>query len=161
MNAVEPKAFQLEKDGTEFRRNCGASSEHLLVGVIARLSPEKGVEVFLHAMKRIVKDVPCVKAVLVGEGQEADRLKAMVKIGGLTSHVHLAGYQTDISSIYSASDLVVIPSHSEALPNVLLKPFFITGPLWPPPSAVFRKSCKGIYPRGSYRRPIPPSWPIR
>ena len=123
LNAVEPKAFQLEKDGREFRRNCGASSEHLLVGVIARLSPEKGVEVFLQAMKRIVKDVPCVKAVLVGEGQEADRLKAMVKIGGLTSHVHFAGYQTDISSIYSALDLVVIPSHSEGLPNVLLEAF--------------------------------------
>ena len=42
LNAVEPKAFQLEKDGREFRRNCGASSKHLLVGVIARLTPEKG-----------------------------------------------------------------------------------------------------------------------
>ncbi len=33
----------------------------------------------------------------------------------------LAGYRQDISSVYAALDLVVIPSLSEGLPNVLLE----------------------------------------
>ena len=44
-----------------------------------------------------------------------------MKTAGLEKHVHFADYQTDMSSVYKALDLVVIPSFSEGLPNVLLE----------------------------------------
>jgi glycosyltransferase involved in cell wall biosynthesis len=94
-----------------------------LIGVIGRFSPEKGHAVFLEAFNTVVRTLPKCKAVLIGEGPEMPALEAMVKAAGQGKHVKFAGYQTDMSSVYKALDLVVIPSLSEGLPNVLLEAF--------------------------------------
>jgi glycosyltransferase involved in cell wall biosynthesis len=122
-NAIDPQAYQLEKTETEFRQSCGADAGHFLIGIIGRLSPEKGGGVFLNALQQIIRTIPAARAVFVGEGLEAERLKAAVRERRLDDHVHFAGYQTDISSVYSALDLVVMPSNSEGFPNVLLEAF--------------------------------------
>jgi glycosyltransferase involved in cell wall biosynthesis len=128
-NAIDPLAYQLENSGTEFRQRCGAGPNHLLVGVIGRLSPEKGHTLFLHALSQVVEIIPETKAVFVGEGKEAEQLEIMVRAKGLADRVTFAGYQAEISSIYSALDLVVIPSLSEGLPNVLLEAFLHRRPV--------------------------------
>jgi glycosyltransferase involved in cell wall biosynthesis len=122
-NAIDPEDHQLEVSGTEFRRQCGAGPGNLFIGVIGRLSPEKGQAVFLQAFEEVVRTVPQARAVLVGEGQELKRLRASVRTAGLDSRITFAGYQEDMSSVYAALDLVVIPSLSEGLPNVLLEAF--------------------------------------
>jgi glycosyltransferase involved in cell wall biosynthesis len=122
-NAIDPRAYHLDCDGVEFRSRCGAGADNVLVGVIGRLSPEKGHEIFLQAFARVTASVPNAKAVFVGEGQEADRLEAMIRLSDLKEHVAFVGYHTNISLVYSALDLVVIPSLSEGLPNVLLEAF--------------------------------------
>jgi glycosyltransferase involved in cell wall biosynthesis len=59
--------------------------------------------------------------VLVGDGLEAERLRTLARRLGLDAHVRFVGYRRDLSSIYAGLDLVVIPSLSEGLPNVLLE----------------------------------------
>ena len=113
----------------EFRQRCGAGPNHLLVGVIGRFSPEKGHALFLRALSQVVKIIPETKAVFVGEGKEAEQLEVMVRAKGLEDRVTFAGYQAEISSIYSVLDLVVIPSLSEGLPNVLLEAFLHRRPV--------------------------------
>ena len=159
-NAVEPKAFQLEKDGGEFRRNCGASSEHLLVGVIRRFSPER-CRGLSASLKRVVKNIPFVKAVLIEEGQEADRLTAMVRTGGLAGHVHFAGNQTDISPSTPPWIWESFRRTARGCPTCFLKPFSITGRLWPPPVGGIPEVMQGDMSAWLVRRPILPSWPIR
>jgi glycosyltransferase involved in cell wall biosynthesis len=122
-NAIDPQAYQPWKDGTEFRQNCGASPNDFLIGIIGRLSPEKGGMVFLDALQRVIQTIPTTKAAFVGEGQEIERLQTTVYSSDLQDRVTFAGYQSDISAVYSALDLVVIPSYSEGLPNVLLEAF--------------------------------------
>jgi len=48
-------------------------------------------------------------------------LERMVKKKGLEEKVVFCGYRSDMSAVYPALDLVVIPSWSEGLPNVLLE----------------------------------------
>jgi len=120
-NAIDPNDYQLGKEGGEFRRDWGAGPGHLLVGVIGRLSPEKGHALFVRSFREVAQVVPAARAVIVGEGQELERLRSAVKTAGLESRVKFAGHHTEISAIYSALDLVVIPSLSEGLPNVLLE----------------------------------------
>ena len=120
-NAIDPSEYRVDRDATPFRREAGAGRDEPLIGVIGRLSPEKGQAVFIQAFRKVVHVVPGAKAVLIGEGQDRVRLAADVRRAGLEGRVIFAGYRHDISSVYAALDLVVIPSLSEGLPNVLLE----------------------------------------
>jgi glycosyltransferase involved in cell wall biosynthesis len=120
-NAVDGDERVREVSGAEFRRLSGASADDLLIGVIGRLSPEKGQAVFVRAFEEVVRAVPHARAVMVGEGQELERLLASVRAAGLNGRITFAGYQAEMPSVYAALDLVVIPSLSEGLPNVLLE----------------------------------------
>ena len=120
-NAIDPNDHRLDADGTEFRRIYGIGSGDLLVGVIGRLSPEKGHALFVRAFQEVSRVVPNAKAVFVGEGQELAALRTAVNEAGLDDRVRFAGFHADMSPVYAALDLVIIPSLSEGLPNVLLE----------------------------------------
>ena len=120
-NAVEISDPTNQVDGSIFRRLCGAEAGDLLVGVIGRLSPEKGQELFLCAFSKVLLQVPRARAVLVGDGQERDRLQSDAKALGIDDRVTFAGFQENMPAVYAALDLVVMPSLSEGLPNVLLE----------------------------------------
>jgi glycosyltransferase involved in cell wall biosynthesis len=120
-NAVDIEDHRPEAEGRAFRSLYRVDTDDLLVGVIGRLSPEKGQREFLRAFKEVVRVVPDVKAVLVGDGQDRPLLETQVAAAGLKNRVIFAGYQRDMSDIYAALDVVVIPSLSEGLPNVLLE----------------------------------------
>jgi glycosyltransferase involved in cell wall biosynthesis len=120
-NAIDPAEYRLAADGGVFRSECGAGPGDLLVGVIGRFSSEKGQEVFLQALADLSRTVPHVRAALVGEGVDGGRLRALVRQLRLQERVCFSGYRTNLSEVYAGLDLVVIPSLSEGLPNVLLE----------------------------------------
>ena len=120
-NAVEPADHRLDADGSAFRQFCGVGPDDLLVGVVGRLSPEKGQGVFIEAFGDVVTHLSRAKAVLVGDGPERVRLEQRVQEAGMADRIVFSGHRQDVSEIYAALDLVVIPSWSEGLPNVLLE----------------------------------------
>jgi glycosyltransferase involved in cell wall biosynthesis len=122
-NGIDLQRRGAGTEGAQLRRLWQNEADSLLIGVIGRLSPEKGQAVFLDALRITVQAFPRIKAVLIGEGPERPALEGSVKAAGLEKYVRFAGYQTDMSSAYEALDVVVIPSLSEGLPNVLLEAF--------------------------------------
>jgi glycosyltransferase involved in cell wall biosynthesis len=92
-----------------------------VVGVVGRLSPEKGVDVFLDAIAILVRSGVSLSAVVAGDGPERGRLEAQRAALGLDEVVHFLGALDAISPLYGLLDLLVIPSRSEGLPNVLLE----------------------------------------
>jgi glycosyltransferase involved in cell wall biosynthesis len=120
-NAVDPDDHAPERDGRDLRRQWEVHSDELLVGVIGRFSPEKGHAVFVEAFSEVARMVPRAKAAFIGDGQELRRVQDLVRSRGLASRVIFAGHRSEMSSVYGALDLIVIPSYSEGLPNVLLE----------------------------------------
>jgi glycosyltransferase involved in cell wall biosynthesis len=120
-NAIDPAEHSVDGNGSPWRRRWGISADEFVVGVIGRLSPEKGQQIFLKAFKGVVARAPNRRAVLVGDGPEKERLVQLVRRLGITSHVLFTGHDSHIEELYPALDLVVIPSLSEGLPNVLLE----------------------------------------
>ena len=119
-NAVDPEEFRPIGQSEVYRSRCDAAPTDFLMGVIGRLSPEKGQEVLIEAMAQLHASSG-IKAVLIGEGVTEGRLRELVSARGLTGRVHFLGYTDNIGDLYHALDLVVIPSLSEGLPNVLLE----------------------------------------
>jgi len=95
---------------------------HLLLSV-GRLSPEKGHLDLIDAINEL-RDMPVSRRfhlLIVGSGSEQSAIQQKIehlRLGGL---VTLAGQQHDMRPYYTAADIVVLPSHSEGSPNVLLE----------------------------------------
>lgn len=89
--------------------------------VVGRLSPEKGVDVLLEACALLRSAGTRFTLTVVGDGPERASLEALVVARQLSDVVHFDGHQPDPRPYYADSDLLVIPSRSEGLPNVLLE----------------------------------------
>lgn len=90
------------------------------VGAVARLSPEKGIDVLLRALAHIPpQDRPV--ALVAGDGPERDRLQAYARGALSPEDCTLLGKLRDPSPVYRAADILVVPSRRESLPLALLE----------------------------------------
>ncbi len=92
-----------------------------LIGVVGRLSPEKGVDVFLDACAILVHRGIPFAGVIAGDGPERARLEVRSRCLALESHVQFVGHVENVQALYRSLDLLVLPSRSEGLPNTLLE----------------------------------------
>jgi glycosyltransferase involved in cell wall biosynthesis len=92
-----------------------------IIGVVARLSHEKGIDLFLHAAQRVLKEIPTARFIVVGDGPERERLESLIQELGLGDSVSLVGRREDMPSVYASFDLQVSASRHEGLPMAILE----------------------------------------
>ncbi|MEN8258766.1 MAG: glycosyltransferase family 4 protein [Thermodesulfobacteriota bacterium] len=92
-----------------------------IVVSVGRFSPEKGMDVLLEAFALLIDQVEDVQLLLVGEGQEMTAMEEQVCRLGLTGRVHFPGFSETPGDFVAEADVVVLPSRSEGIPNVVLE----------------------------------------
>ena len=92
-----------------------------LVGVAARLQPEKGVAYLLEAAATILRRWPQVHFLVIGDGPEREALQAYAERLGMQKHVHFLGFRQDARALVGSLDILVVPSLSEGTPLVTLE----------------------------------------
>ncbi|MDO9583010.1 MAG: glycosyltransferase family 4 protein [Desulfomicrobium sp.] len=131
-NAIDPEFLQTVACGfppEELSLLPGHNCVGPLIGIIGRMSPEKGHAIFLEAFPQVLAKVPTARTVFIGTGQEGARLRKMCAEKGMENHVHFMGFQEDVAAWYPALDLVVLPSLSEGLPNVAMEAMLFGKPV--------------------------------
>ena len=119
-NSVKPFSPPPPTEVEALRRQFPADTPILLV--VGRLSQEKGQADFLTALDILRRKTSLpFHAVLVGDGPEQTKLEALRAKLRLESLVTMAGLQHDMRPYYAIATMVVMPSHSEGSPNVLLE----------------------------------------
>ena len=98
------------------RQDLGLPSDSLIVVVLARLEEQKGHRVLIEAMQSVVRTVPKVRLVCVGEGSLRSQLEAQVEQAGLANCVRFTGYQSNAEDWLAMADIVALPSLFEGLP---------------------------------------------
>jgi glycosyltransferase involved in cell wall biosynthesis len=88
---------------------------------VGRFSHEKGFDLLLRCTPLIRQAFPTAVLTLVGDGPDFPALKAVQRELGLESCVRFVGLQRNPYPFLKYADLVVLPSRSEALPNVVLE----------------------------------------
>ena len=108
-------------DGKAARESLGLNGKDFVIGMVARLHPQKGHQYLFEAAKPIVEKYPHVKFLLVGEGEIRRELEDSVKKMDLTSNISFLGHRTDVKDLLKAFDVFTLPSLFEGLPNVVLE----------------------------------------
>ncbi len=86
-----------------------------LIGIIARLSSVKGIDVLIKAMPLVLKRLPSVKLLIAGQGPEEILLKNLTRDLSLTASVHFKNTSQQTQELLAAFDVFVMPSLMEGL----------------------------------------------
>jgi glycosyltransferase involved in cell wall biosynthesis len=92
-----------------------------LVGVVARLQPEKGVAAFLKAAACVAPLFPEVGFLVIGDGPLREELKTLARQLGLEQRVHFLGHRPDARALIELLDVLVVPSFTEGSPLIVLE----------------------------------------
>lgn len=120
-NAVELKRFTSGVDCFLIRREIGVPSRSPLMCCVARLCADKGVDVLIRAMPRVLEQFPTATAIIAGDGPERSDLTRLCRELGVQNQVRLLGYRPDIPALLAASDLFIMPSRREGLAIAVLE----------------------------------------
>lgn len=103
------------------RSRLHVTPDEFLIVCTARLSVEKGLEILLGAMRKIVQEFPECKCMVVGEGPLQESLTRQIESLRLESHVFLEGFQPDVRPYLAAADAFLLTSYIEGLPYSVLE----------------------------------------
>jgi len=106
-----------QDDIQAFRKKYHIPQDHVVIGMVARLGAEKGVEYLVEAMPRVIQSVPGARVVYVGEhknvpGESAYRDKLLPMIEGLGKHWTFLGVVSELekAAFLHLCDVLVLPS---------------------------------------------------
>jgi glycosyltransferase involved in cell wall biosynthesis len=91
----EPVTEPRETKGPDLRAAWGLGSEHLLVGITARIQPHRRFGLLWQTAARVIARLPQARFVLLGRGNERDteeQVRAPLRALGLADRVVLPGY---------------------------------------------------------------------
>ena len=120
-NGIDASRFEFPGGQEEARRGLGLPATAPVVAIAGRLNPEKRVDLFLEAARRITPEIPECRFLVVGAGVLMDRMRKLATEMGLDSNVVFTGERGDMDRILSAMDLLVLCSDFEGLPNVVME----------------------------------------
>ena len=118
-----------------------------LVGVVARLEPEKGHATLLEAWPRVLQQEPRARLLIVGEGSRREALEHQARLLGLlgedcsgdrcvgsrgarpNAKVVFTGRRDDVPEVTAALDVAVLPSYREAQGLVILEAMALSRPV--------------------------------
>jgi starch synthase (maltosyl-transferring) len=99
----------------------GIAPGHRVVTFVGRLERQKGVNWLIESTPSWLGELPDCHLLLVGDGPMRAALESAANASGLGGRIHFAGWRADVPAILAASDLLVLPSAWEGMPNVVLE----------------------------------------
>ncbi|MEO5889798.1 MAG: glycosyltransferase family 4 protein [Ferruginibacter sp.] len=99
------------------------------VVIVARLKKFKGHRLLITAINILHKEIPDLKLVIVGDGEERDNLVSMVNQYQLNSRIIFTGHIDNVSAYIKDADIVIAPSLSEPFGLVVLEAYSCSKPV--------------------------------
>lgn len=120
-NGIDTDQFLRARKGGETVLS-SLRKDAVLVAVVANMSsPIKGHATLIAGAGHVCRLFPSVLFVLIGDGSERPRIEEQIKESGLSKNFLLLGCRRDIPELLADSDILVLPSESEGLPNAILE----------------------------------------
>jgi glycosyltransferase involved in cell wall biosynthesis len=146
-NGVDLERYEYTEACCTLPEEYGFAEGSPMVGVIARLEPEKGHATLLDAWTIVDRIVPAARLLIVGEGSLREALEAKAEALGLlgeecegdacvgTRHarpnakVVFTGLRDDVPAVTAALDVAVLPSYREAQGLAILEALALRRPV--------------------------------
>lgn len=118
-NGLSFDRFEMLPKRADARRQLGIAAAPMIVTMVARFYPQKDHETLLHAFA--VANLPDTELMLVGAGPLRPAMEKLASNLGIHDRVHFMGARTDIPIVWAASDVGILATNWEGMPNSILE----------------------------------------
>jgi glycosyltransferase involved in cell wall biosynthesis len=128
-NGVDLERYDHQEPCCTLRDEYGMEPGSQIVGVVARLEPEKGHPTLLEAWPAVLRAVPDAYLLVIGEGSQRDALEATARDLRIAHRVVFTGRRDDVPAVTAALDVAVLPSYREAQGLSILEAMALSRPV--------------------------------
>lgn len=128
-NAIDHRQYQRTMSVEAAKSKCGFPAERLLIGAVGRLSSEKGFDVLIRSVSRLLEQGHDIQLAIAGEGDARPQLDQLIQQQSRPERFQLLGHRNDILELLQAMDVFALSSYREGLPNVLLEAMALEVPV--------------------------------
>jgi len=128
-NGIDLERYDQQLPCCTLREEYDLPPEGPMVGVVARLEPEKGHPTLLDAWPSVLAEFPNASLLVIGEGSRREALEAQVEGLRLAGSVILTGRRDDVPAVTKALDVAVLPSYREAQGLTVLEAMALSRPV--------------------------------
>lgn len=115
-NAIHLERFSYREEvRNQLRNELGISKNQFCVGHVGRFTYQKNHEFLIRIFAAVHARQQNAVLLLVGDGPERPAVEQQVHVAGLDGCVRFLGQRDDIASLYSAMDVIALPSRFEGL----------------------------------------------
>ena len=123
-NAIDAGSFaptpENIKAGAALRKELGIE-DAFVVGHVGRFHYAKNHRFLLKVFSEILKLKPAARLLIVGDGEDREKIEQWIDEDGLKDKVILPGMRKDTARYYQAMDVMVFPSFYEGLPGTVVE----------------------------------------
>lgn len=122
-NGIDLRGYttDLSEDGAALRRALNIDAAAPVITTVAVLRAPKGIDDMLDALGPLRQKFPGIIYLIAGDGPHRPILEQRVADLGLEDAVRFAGHRDDVPAVLAATDVFALPSHTEALPTVVIE----------------------------------------
>jgi hypothetical protein len=122
-NGVDTNLFYPIRDRQKLRTILALPERGFIITFVGALTKSKGIEELLDSFHLLVREEKSCRLLLIGDGDSYAPIERKVKRGELHKNIIVLGSRphSEVALYMKTSDLFVLPTHSEGMPNSLLE----------------------------------------
>ena len=128
-NGVDLQRYDHQEPCCTLRDEYGMEPGSQIVGVVARLEPEKGHPTLFEAWPEVLRAAPSAYLLVVGEGSRREDLESLARALRIAHRVVFTGRRDDVPAVTAALDVAVLPSYREAQGLSVLEAMALSRPV--------------------------------
>jgi glycosyltransferase involved in cell wall biosynthesis len=128
-NAIDAAKIKPSREPDMVRKELGIKPSAAVIGVVGRMVPVKGLDVFLKMGSHILRKRDDVIFLLIGDGPAKVSLEKMALELKIDDRTIFTGFRNDVIDIINCLDILVLSSYHEGIPMVLLEGMALCKPV--------------------------------
>ena len=116
LNGIDVDRFAFSKEARDRIRNELRIQDAYVIGHVGHLAAVKNQAFLIRLLPQILEKRPNAKLLLLGEGEDREMLKKMIRDAKLEDRVIMTGNVRNVSDYLSAMDVFAFPSIYEGMP---------------------------------------------
>lgn len=124
-NSINGEEFKPKKKSLNLLQKYNLTDEKVILTITRLLKSEgyKGYDKVIEALPKIIKEIPKLKYLLVGSGDDVLRIKKLINDLNLNDYVIMPGFipNEELADYYNLADVFVMPSKGEGFGFVFLE----------------------------------------
>jgi len=122
---VDETLFRFNVESEDIREKFKLKDTYYIIGMVSVIRSWKGHEYVIKAMPNLIKKIPNIHLLIVGDGPVKDQVLELIKKLSLEKYITLTGHQPNPVPFYKVMDIVILPSYageatSQTLPQAML-----------------------------------------